>query len=80
LASAQLAVTFNQLASDMTQFRGLGFLLAIVIIIAGHGINLVLGLMGGVVHGLRLNVIEFFNWSLTEEGTPFRSFHRKVIT
>jgi V/A-type H+-transporting ATPase subunit I len=80
LASAQLAVTFNQLASDMTQFRGLGFLLAIVILIAGHGINLVLGLMGGVVHGLRLNCIEFFNWSLTEEGYPFRSFHKKVVT
>jgi V/A-type H+-transporting ATPase subunit I len=65
LASAQLAVTFNQLASDMTQYRGLGFLLAIVILVAGHGINLVLGLMGGVVHGLRLNCIEFFNWSAT---------------
>jgi V/A-type H+-transporting ATPase subunit I len=80
LASAQLAVTFNQLASDMTQLRGLGVLLAIVILIAGHGINLVLGLMGGVVHGLRLNCIEFFNWSLTEEGYPFRSFHKKVLT
>jgi V/A-type H+-transporting ATPase subunit I len=78
LASAQLAVTFNQLASDMTQFRGLGFLLAAVILIAGHGINLVLGLMGGVVHGLRLNCIEFFNWSLTEEGYPFQAFQKKV--
>lgn len=78
LASAQLAVTFNGLASDMSQRGGLGLLLAAVILIAGHGINLVLGLMGGVVHGLRLNCIEFFNWSLTEEGTPFRSYHKKV--
>jgi V/A-type H+-transporting ATPase subunit I len=78
LASAQLAATFNQLASDMSQFRGLGVLLAAVILIAGHGINLVLGLMGGVVHGLRLNCIEFFNWSLTEEGYPFRCYQKKV--
>jgi V/A-type H+-transporting ATPase subunit I len=78
LASAQLAVTFNQLASDISQRRGLGVLLAAVILIAGHGINLILGLMGGVVHGLRLNCIEFFNWSLTEEGHPFRSYHKKV--
>lgn len=78
LASAQLAVTFNGLASDMSERGGIGLLLAAVILIAGHGINLVLGLMGGVVHGLRLNCIEFFNWSLTEEGTPFRSYHKKV--
>ncbi|MGN6544731.1 MAG: V-type ATP synthase subunit I [Aureliella sp.] len=80
LASAQLAVTFNGLASDVSQFRGLGMLLAAVILIAGHGINLILGLMGGVVHGLRLNCIEFFNWSLTEEGYPFRTFQKKVTT
>jgi V/A-type H+-transporting ATPase subunit I len=78
LASAQLAVTFNSLAEDMAQSRGLGLLLAALILIVGHGINLVLGLMGGVVHGLRLNCIEFFNWSLTEEGQPFRSYHKKV--
>jgi V/A-type H+-transporting ATPase subunit I len=78
LASAQLAVTFNGLAGDVSHIRGIGFLLAAVILIAGHGINLILGLMGGVVHGLRLNCIEFFNWSLTEEGYPFRSYHRKV--
>jgi V/A-type H+-transporting ATPase subunit I len=64
----------------MTEFRGLGVLLAAVILIMGHGINVVLGLMGGVVHGLRLNCIEFFNWSLTEEGYPFRFYQKKVST
>ena len=78
LASAQLAVTFNNLALGMMQGPGLGFLLAIVILVVGHGINIVLGIMGGVVHGLRLNCIEFFNWSLTEEGYPFRPFNKKA--
>ncbi|MBX3435676.1 MAG: V-type ATP synthase subunit I [Pirellulales bacterium] len=78
LASGQLAVTFNELASHMAEKRGLGLLLASVILIAGHGINLALGLMGGVVHGLRLNCIEFFNWSLTEEGRPFEPYQKKV--
>jgi V/A-type H+-transporting ATPase subunit I len=36
--------------------------------------------MSGVVHGLRLNVIEFFNWGLAEEGHPFRPFAKKEIT
>jgi V/A-type H+/Na+-transporting ATPase subunit I len=78
LASAQLAVTFNNLAMGMMQGPGLGFLVAILILVVGHGINIGLGIMGGVVHGLRLNCIEFFNWSLTDEGYPFRPFHKKV--
>jgi V/A-type H+-transporting ATPase subunit I len=38
----------------------------------------VLAVMSGVVHGLRLNFIEFFNWSLKEEGYAFRPFAKKV--
>jgi V/A-type H+-transporting ATPase subunit I len=78
LASAQLAVTFNDLAKGTLEIPGLGILLAILILIVGHGINLLLGIMGGVVHGLRLNCIEFFNWSLTDEGYPFRAFCKKA--
>jgi V/A-type H+/Na+-transporting ATPase subunit I len=78
LASAQLASTFNGLASGAMEVPGLGVFLAILILIAGHGINLLLGIIGGVVHGLRLNCIEFFNWSLNEEGYPFRAFSKKA--
>ena len=49
-------------------------------LIVGHGLNFVLGLMSAVVHGLRLNVIEFFNWSLREEGNLYRPFKRKEST
>lgn len=78
LASAQLAVTFNNLANGVMEIQGLGFLLAILILVIGHSVNIVLGIMGGVVHGLRLNCIEFFNWSLTDEGYPFRPFCKKA--
>jgi V/A-type H+-transporting ATPase subunit I len=78
LASAQLAVTFNGLSQDAAKIGGVGTLLAILIAVFGHGINFVLAIMGGVVHGLRLNCIEFFNWSLTEEGRPFQPFRKKV--
>ncbi|MDP1562133.1 MAG: V-type ATP synthase subunit I [Pirellulaceae bacterium] len=78
LAGAQLAVTFNNMAESMQQIPGVGMLLAILLLVLGHGVNMVLGIMGGVVHGLRLNCIEFFNWSLTEEGHPFRAFRKKA--
>ena len=51
--------------------------LLVCVLLIGHGINLLLGIMGGVVHGLRLNLIEFLNWSTPEEGYPFRAFARK---
>jgi len=78
LASAQLAVTFNDLAMGVREVPGLGIVLALLILIVGHAVNIALGIMSGVVHGLRLNCIEFFNWSLTEEGHPFRPFSKKV--
>lgn len=77
LASAQLAITFNGLAADASHRGGIGLLAAILILIFGHTINFLLAGLGGVVHGLRLNCIEFFNWSLTEEGYAFQPFRRK---
>lgn len=78
LASASLAITFNQLAADVHQaMPGPGLLFAILILVLGHTINLGLGIMSAVVHGLRLNVIEFFNWGLSEEGYPFQAFAKK---
>ena len=80
LASASLAVTFNQLAGDVrAALPGLGLFLSLLILIIGHLINLGLGIISGFVHGLRLNLIEFFNWSLSEEGYPFRAFAKKEI-
>jgi V/A-type H+-transporting ATPase subunit I len=81
LASASLASTFNELAGGIRgSVPGVGPLLAILVLLFGHGITFVLGIMSGVVHGLRLNFIEFFGWGLTEEGYPFRSFSKKELT
>lgn len=80
LASASLAITFNDLAGDIREaVPGLGLLLALLVFLIGHVLNFGLALMSGVVHGLRLNYMEFFKWSLSEEGTPFRPLARKEI-
>jgi V/A-type H+-transporting ATPase subunit I len=78
LASASLAATFNGIASGIVEgMPGVGLLLALLVLLFGHGINLTLGIMSGLVHGLRLNFIEFFGWALSGEGYPFRPLARK---
>ncbi len=78
LASASLAGAFNKMAGQMHEaLPGIGLFFALLVLLVGHGLNLILSLSSAVIHGLRLNVIEFFNWGLTEEGTPFRPFRRK---
>ena len=80
LASASLALTFNDLAQQVgAQVEGLGLLLKILLLLIGHVLNLLLGLVSGVVHGLRLNYIEFYNWALSGEGYPFRPFKKTEI-
>jgi V/A-type H+-transporting ATPase subunit I len=80
LASASLAITFNQLASQIQEaVPGLGLLLGILVLVLGHAINLALGIVSGFVHGLRLNFIEFFSWGISEEGYPFHAFAKKEI-
>ncbi|MGB5583642.1 MAG: V-type ATP synthase subunit I [Gammaproteobacteria bacterium] len=80
LASASLALTFNNLATQIIEaVPGLGLLLALLLLLLGHTINLGLAVMSGVVHGLRLNFIEFYKWGIPGEGKPFQSFARKEV-
>ncbi len=78
LTSASLAVMFNSLAGQVGEsIAGMGTFLAILVLLLGHGLNFILAILGGVVHGLRLNLIEFFSWSLTDEGYAFEPFRIK---
>lgn len=78
LASASLATAFNEMAAGISSgLPGIGMLLALLVLLFGHTLNLLLGISSGVIHGLRLNVIEFFNWGLKDEGRLFRPFRRK---
>ena len=80
LASASLALTFNSLAVQMKDaVPGLGLLLAILLLCIGHTLNLGLSIMSGVVHGLRLNFMEFYKWAMPEEGKAFRRFARREV-
>jgi V/A-type H+/Na+-transporting ATPase subunit I len=78
LASSSLALAFNGLAQDAGKgIPVFGIVITVVILLFGHVLNLILGLMGAGVHGLRLNFIEFFNWGITEEGYAFQAFKNR---
>lgn len=78
LSSAALAVTFNDLGLGISRSgRGIGWFAGLLILALGHALNIVLGVMSGVVHGLRLNLIEFYGWSVSDEGRPFRAFRKR---
>ncbi len=49
----------------------------ILILLVGHLLNLLLAVVSGVVHGLRLNFIEFYKWALDGEGRPFQAFKKQ---
>jgi V/A-type H+-transporting ATPase subunit I len=77
LATMYMCQTFNMLA-DMA-YKGLpyiGFIPAVLILISGHAINLLLGIMGGVVHGLRLNFLEWYRWCFEGDGLVFKPFRK----
>ena len=78
LSSASLAVTFNTLAIEARDSVSAGgFILFALILLLGHALNFVLGIMSGVIHGLRLNLLEFYNWGVKGEGYPFKAFKKR---
>jgi V/A-type H+-transporting ATPase subunit I len=70
LAGVAISDTVNTLASA---FGANNIFAKIAILFVGHTINIVLGPISVLVHGLRLNVLEFSSHiGLTWSGTPYR--------
>lgn len=65
LSGMIMASTFNDLG------LALGFFGGIFIVLVGHIINLNLTIMSGVIHGLRLNFLEWYHYSFEGGGRLF---------
>ena len=61
LASFILAKTFNEMAIDIGWNTLLTGIIASLVLLFGHILNIILGLMAVLVHGIRLNMLEFTN-------------------
>ncbi|MBN2162322.1 MAG: hypothetical protein JXR25_15020 [Pontiellaceae bacterium] len=77
-ASLAIAVAFNEMASGVG-FKGLASLGAAFILFLGHGLNIILCAMGILVHGIRLNTLEFSGHAGVEwGGYQFNPFKKKT--
>jgi len=61
LSSVILAVIINESAAGFFRQGGFFILIGILILIIGHIINILLGLLGSFLHSLRLHYVEFFS-------------------
>ncbi|MEC7839157.1 MAG: V-type ATPase 116kDa subunit family protein [Chlamydiota bacterium] len=70
LAGGIVSATVNELAGSVVFVAGL------VIIILGHVINIILSIMGGVIHGLRLNFLEWYHYCFEGGGKMFNPLRK----
>lgn len=77
VAGFAVANAFNEMVLA-GGWRGIGYsLLAALILFAGHALNILLCAMGVLVHGVRLNTLEFAAHLGTQwSGVPYRPFAR----
>jgi V/A-type H+-transporting ATPase subunit I len=79
LATGGIAMTINILSTLIAGIHPLMVVPAAIIFIGGHAFNLVIQSLGGVIHAIRLQYIEFFGKFYTGGGrafSPFRSHRR----
>ncbi len=75
-ASLAVAQAFNDMAVGMG-FAGFAALGSALILFLGHGLNITLGAMAILVHGIRLNTLEFSNHAGVEwAGVKFNPFKK----
>ena len=77
LAGAAISSTVNSMAGPLLGHAIL-FLIAVILLVFGHGLNMVLNLLSVLVHGVRLNTLEFsshlgMSWS----GIKYKPFSEK---
>jgi V/A-type H+-transporting ATPase subunit I len=73
LSGSIVSATINDVAALLP------FLLAIALIAIGHLVNMLLGIMGGVIHGLRLNFLEWYHYSFEGGGKTFKPLEIKHL-
>lgn len=78
LAGAAISATVNELAGPLLG-NFMFMILAIVLLVFGHGLNMILNVLSVIVHGIRLNTLEFsshldMSWS----GHKFKPFKEQI--
>lgn len=75
MASSAIAVSFNSIASPL--LRSWGFVFGLLILLLGHSLNMGMGALAVLVHGARLNLLEFAgNMGIEWSGIGYRPFKK----
>jgi V/A-type H+-transporting ATPase subunit I len=73
LAGSAIAVTFNSLAGPM--LGSFLIFLGVIVLAFGHSLNLILAVLSVLVHGVRLNILEFSSHvGLAWSGKAYKPF------
>ena len=74
LAGAAISETVNQMAGPMFG-KLIMVIFGVVLLVFGHGLNMILNLLSVIVHGVRLNTLEFSqHLGMTWSGVKYRPF------
>ena len=74
LAGAAISATVNELAGPLLG-NFMFMILAIVLLVFGHGLNMILNVLSVIVHGIRLNTLEFSSHlDMSWRGHKFKPF------
>jgi len=68
ISSAILGFVFNDISLQLLEVPWIGWLLFLIILVAGHSINLFLAVLGGFIHPMRLTFVEFYKNAGFEGG------------
>jgi V/A-type H+-transporting ATPase subunit I len=74
MVTGVIAIAINKIAWMITGIPVIGIILVIVILIPSHLFNLVINALGGFIHTMRLQYIEFFGRFYSGGSKPFRPF------
>ncbi|MGB6865491.1 MAG: V-type ATPase 116kDa subunit family protein, partial [Candidatus Aminicenantaceae bacterium] len=72
LATSVIAMVVNTLCKTALDIPKVGWLVAALIFIVGHLYNLAISFLGGFVHSMRLQFVEFFSKFFVSGGKPFK--------
>lgn len=78
MTTAGIAMAFNQIAWMFKGIPVLSIILMVVVLVVGHLFNLAMNALGGFVHSLRLQYVEYFPRFFSGGGVRFEPFELKT--
>lgn len=74
MVTGVIAIAINKIAWMVTGIPVLGIFLVIIVLVPAHLFNLIINTLGGFIHTMRLQYIEFFGRFYSGGSKPFKPF------